>query len=110
MAQWFRANLLLVHQSLKKVTVNQVNDFQVYHSKPNWKKKLRWLLANGFQTETSTFKYRREKVSILLEECKQKEIHVASFTKKIEYINKHSENAKRKSNGTLDKLQKGYDE
>ena len=109
MAPKDRCNLRSIPQLLKKDTLNHLFAFQAYQSKLCSKKKLKWLLGNGFQAEKSVFQNGNEKVLTIIEEDKQKEIYVAQFTKKIEYINKDVESAKKKADVTFETLKKEYD-
>ena len=109
MAPKDRWNLRSIPQLLKKDTLNHLFAFQAYQSKLCSKKKLKWLLANGFQAEKSVFRNGNEKVLTIIEEDKQKEIYVAQFTKKIKYINKDVESAKKKADETFKTLKKEYD-
>ena len=109
MAPKDRWNLRSIPQLLKKDTLNHLFAFQAYQSKLCSKKKLKWLLTNGFQAEKSVFRNGNEKVLTIIEEDKQKEIYVAQFTKKIEYINKDVESAKKKADETFETLKKEYD-
>ena len=104
-----RWNLRSIPQLLKKDTLNDLFAFQAYQSKSCSKKKFKWLLANGFHAEKSVFRNGNEKILTIIEEDKQKEIYVAQFTKKMEYIIKDVESAKKKADERFETLKKEYD-